>query len=88
MNREYCAMLATMSTRIGKREMLRTVEGEVEAVAWIDAAQIRDVEDPHVEPEVDVHEQHLEHQREPEDGYGQPNEARCGRGVVEHAVLA
>ena len=81
-------MFATIEHDDRQREMLRTVEDEVDPGARVDGVQARDVEDPDVEPEVDVHEQDLEHQREPEDGHGEPDEAERRRRVVERAVLA
>ena len=55
--------------------MLRAVKGIVKPMPWIDPAQARDVEDTDVDPEIDVDEKHLQHQRKPEDGYRKPDEA-------------
>ena len=71
-------MLATISTMIGQREVVRAVDPEVDA-AVPDRLELRlaigKMSVPG--PLVDLHDQHLQHQREPEDRRREAEEAEA-----------
>ncbi len=64
------------------------IEGEVDSASGIDRVQARDREDPVTGRRVDLNDRNLQHERQPEDGCREPEEAERRRGVVEGGVLA
>ena len=88
MKREYVRDARHHQHHHRQGEVVGAVDDEAEAAARVHVVEIRDGKELIARPRLDLHHEHLEHQREPEQRHRQPEEAEGRRRVVEDRVLA